>query len=176
MHRVTPRTECKKVVSFRVPIYVALVISLIALVQGSSLGAGATRITFEPGKTSAQVEGRLAESGAAVYFSLVARTGQHMRVRITPVTKGLITAGVVIFPSGRQDGGPGGLIFDYDLTETGEYLIRVTRRQNKVAGLFRLEVQLLSAKKRSSDAAHVFAWLSGTKSVAAIIAVLEEGM
>jgi hypothetical protein len=63
------------------------------------------------------------------------------------MTPELITAGIVIFPSGRRDGGPGGLIFDYDLTETGEYLIRVTRRENKVAGVFRLEVQLLSAKK-----------------------------
>jgi hypothetical protein len=147
MHRVTRDAQSRgKVVSFRALIAATLAVSLLSFIQGSSLGAGATRISFQPGQTSTQVEGRIAQDGAAVYFSLRARAGQHLRVRITPMTPGLITAGVVIFPSGRRDGGPGGLIFDYDLTETGEYFIRVTRRQNKVAGAFRLEVQLSSAK------------------------------
>jgi hypothetical protein len=149
MHRVTRHAQFRgRIVSFRALIAATLAVSLLSFVQDSSLAAGATRINFEPGQTSAHVEGRIAQDGAPVYFLLRARAGQHMRVRITPMTQGLITAGIVIFPSGRRDGGPGGLIFDYDLTETGEYMIRVTRRQNKVAGAFRLEVQLSSAKNR----------------------------
>lgn len=56
-------------------------------------------------------------------FVLRARASQHMRVEIRG--RGA-TRGVVIFPSGQQDGGPGGVIFDGILPETGDYPIRVT--------------------------------------------------
>jgi hypothetical protein len=45
-------------------------------------------------------------------------------------------------PSGKYDGGPGGVIFDSDLTETGYYQIRISERQNKMAGKFFSEVEL----------------------------------
>jgi hypothetical protein len=65
-----------------------------------------------------------------------------MRINIRPVTNQLITAGQVRSPSGKYDGGPGGVIFDSDLSETGDYQIRVSERQDKIAGKFLLEVEL----------------------------------
>jgi hypothetical protein len=54
------------------------------------------------------------------------------------------TRGVVRFPSGKQDGGPGGVVFDDDLTEMGDYHIRVTESMmaQQWRGPFTLEVRL----------------------------------
>jgi hypothetical protein len=41
-------------------------------------------------------------------------------------------------PSGKYDGGPGGVILDSDLTETGHYQIRLSERQYKIRGKFLL--------------------------------------
>jgi hypothetical protein len=65
-----------------------------------------------------------------------------MRINIRPVTSWLITAGQVRSPSGKYDGGPGGVVFDSDLVETGYYQIRVSERQNRIPGKFLLEVEL----------------------------------
>jgi hypothetical protein len=65
-----------------------------------------------------------------------------MRINIKPVTSQVVTAGQVRSPSGKYDGGPGGVIFDSNLTETGDYQIRVSERQNKIPGKFLLEVEL----------------------------------
>jgi hypothetical protein len=58
-----------------------------------------------------------------------------------------MTGGVVIYPSGKQDGGPGGIVFDSDLTETGKYRIRVTQRQGGISGKFRLSLKISPLKK-----------------------------
>lgn len=143
MRCVIPRAHVGRDVR-SLPVFI-LVTLLLSLAHNSSGAAGAQCIIFKPGQTSARVEGRFTKNVTEVYYSLRARAGQHMRVTITPVTPGLITGGVVIYPSGNQDGGPGGLIFDSDLTETGEYRIRVTQRQNRAEGVFRLEVQIRNA-------------------------------
>ena len=77
-----------------------------------------------------------------MHFVMNARIGQHMRVKIVPIATRLITAGEVISPAGKLDGGPGGVIYDADLTESGDYRIRVFQRQNKVVGTFYLEVEI----------------------------------
>jgi hypothetical protein len=99
------------------------------------------RIRFKPGATAARVRGTLKGAGDEALFVLRARSGQHMRVNISGAGP---TRGVVTFPSGKQDGQPGGLIFDDVLTETGDYLIRVTESSMADAwrGSFILEVQI----------------------------------
>jgi hypothetical protein len=81
------------------------------------------RIRLKTGQTVAYVKGTLRHIHDEAYFVVRARAGQHMRVTITGEGP---TRGVVTFPSGRQDGGPGGLVFDDRLPETGDYRIRVT--------------------------------------------------
>ena len=99
-------------------------------------------IIFQAGRRTAYAEGQFSKGVHAVYFSFHARAGQHVLVKITPLTRDLITAGVVIYPSGKQDGGPGGLVFDSDLTETGKYRIRITQRQVEINARFRLLVKI----------------------------------
>jgi hypothetical protein len=99
-------------------------------------------IIFKAGHCTAYAEGQFSKRVHEVYFSFYARAGQHVLVKITPLTRDLITAGVVIYPSGKQDGGPGGLVFDSDLTETGKYRIRVTQRQVETNARFRLLVKI----------------------------------
>jgi len=108
------------------------------------------RIIFKPGQTKAQVTGRFSKAVHEVYFSFYANADQHVLVRITPTTPQLVTAGVVIYPSGKQDGGPGGIVFDSDLTESGEYRLRVTPRQSQAEGTgkFLVLVEILSASKK----------------------------
>ena len=99
-------------------------------------------IQLKPGATSTIVAGRFPKDGTDQVYVLSARAGQHLRIRIRPLTQRLITAGQVQSPSGKYDGGPGGVIFDSDLVETGDYQIRVSERQDKIPGKFVLEVEL----------------------------------
>jgi hypothetical protein len=78
-------------------------------------------------------------------FVVSARAGQYLIVNIVPgpSREGFATSGTFTSPSGAADGGPGGLAFDADLTETGDYTIRVARNlmaSNTNGGAFTLEV------------------------------------
>ena len=75
---------------------------------GSTLGVGATRAT---------ARGYLRGMRDEAIWVLRATAGQHMRVEIRSPGA---TRGVVLFPSGQQDGGPGGVVFDGKLPETGD--------------------------------------------------------
>jgi hypothetical protein len=103
--------------------------------------AKVTRLRFKRGTTVAIAKGRLRNVRETVFFILKAKAGQHMRVTIAG--KGA-TRGVVIFPSGKQDGQPGGLIFDGNLDETGDYRIRVTESQMAESwkGIFTITVEI----------------------------------
>jgi hypothetical protein len=108
----------------------------------SSVGAKKIRrIKFKPGATVARVNGFLKGVNDEALFVLRARRGQHMRVKISGAGA---TRGVVTFPSGKEDGQPGGLIFDDDLTETGDYRIRVTESSmaDEWRGSFILEIEI----------------------------------
>lgn len=101
-----------------------------------------TRIKFMPGAISAQVRGRLVKN-AETFFVVKARAGEHMIVNVIPLTRGLMTGGIVSSPSGQEDGQHGGLIFNDDLTETGDYTIRVDPNlmgSERMDGIFVLEV------------------------------------
>ena len=100
--------------------------TLAALMLGTSICLASQptrRIHFKPGATSARVEGHLSGMKDEARFVLKAKAGQHMRATIT--TADGSTVGMLYFPSGKQDGQPGGLFFDGDLTETGDYRIGV---------------------------------------------------
>jgi hypothetical protein len=112
-----------------------------ALLSFAVLGAE-RRIQLKPGQSSTTVKGRFPKDGKDQLYVLNARAGQHLRIAIRPADSQLITAGQIKSPSGKYDGGPGGVIFDADLTETGSYQIRISERQNKMAGKFYMEVEL----------------------------------
>jgi hypothetical protein len=100
------------------------------------------RITFARGATVARATGYLRGVRDEKWFVLRARANQHMRVEI----KGRgATRGVLYFPSGRQDGGPGGVIFDDVIDENGDYRIRVTESSmaNAWSGSFTVTVEIL---------------------------------
>ncbi len=63
------------------------------------------------------------------------------------------TRGMVIFPSGKQDGQPGGLIFDDNIDEAGDYRIRVTESSMGDAwrGSFVLKIEMLPPGQSSSS-------------------------
>jgi hypothetical protein len=99
------------------------------------------RIQLKKGQTVAYVKGTLRHIHDEANFVLRARAGQHMRITITGEGP---TRGVVTFPSGQQDGGPGGLVFDDRLPKTGDYRIRVTESSmgEEWQGRFFLEVSI----------------------------------
>lgn len=80
------------------------------------------RITFARGATRATAHGYLRGMRDEAVFVLRASAGQHMRVEIQG--RGA-TRGTVTFPSGKQDGQPGGVIFDDRIDESGDYKVRV---------------------------------------------------
>ena len=111
------------------------------------------RVTFARGSTVARVTGYLRGIHDEGLYVLRARAGQHMRVEING--RGA-TRGTVIFPSGKQDGQPGGLIFDDNIDETGDYRIRVTESSmaNAWRGSFLLKIEILPpGQSGSSDSA-----------------------
>ena len=112
-------------------------------------GAAATRIRFARGAISAQVRGRLTrDKGADALYRIGAKAGDHMIVNVIPLTDGLATGGEVTSPSGRAEGQHGGVIFNADLTETGDYTVRVTRNlmgTERADGAFILEVVIAPA-------------------------------
>jgi hypothetical protein len=100
------------------------------------------RIHFQRGRTSAEMTGRFTSKVTESLFVVHASKNQHMKVEIRPLTPNLITAGTVTAPSGKSDGAPGGVIFDSDLTETGDYRIRVFEREQNIPGRFAVRVDL----------------------------------
>lgn len=103
--------------------------TLTGLLLGAVLAAPAGAngpvhtIVFLPGHTHAQGHGYLTGIRDRALFAFHARAGWRLRVNI--VGHGP-TRGVLTFPNGQQDGGPGGVVFDDRLTQTGRYRLRVT--------------------------------------------------
>lgn len=112
-----------------------------------------TRIKFLRGAISAQVRGQLTKNkNADALYVIHAKSGDHMIVNIITLTSGLMTGGDVTSPSGAQDGQHGGIIFNGDLTETGDYIIRVSRNMmgtERPDGSFMLEVVITPSYMKS---------------------------
>ena len=107
------------------------------------------RIKFIQGAISTQVRGHLTmNKNADAFYVIKAKVGDHMIVNIISLTSGLMTGGDVTSPSGEQDGQHGGIIFNDDLTETGDYTIRVARNlmgTERADGSFILEIVITSS-------------------------------
>jgi hypothetical protein len=127
----------------------ALCAGLLAQAPDAAGKAAGVRIRFTRGAISAQVRGQLTRNkGADALYVVGAKAGDHMIVNIIPLTDGLATAGEVTSPSGRAEGQHGGVIFNADLTETGDYRVRVTRNlmgTERADGAFILEVVIAPA-------------------------------
>jgi hypothetical protein len=130
--------------------------SLAALMTGAVLVSSVSaqkapqRLTFARGSTRVRVTGYLRGISDQALYVLRASAGQHMRVEING--RGA-TRGTVIFPSGKQDGQPGGRIFDDNIDEAGDYRIRVTESSMGDAwrGSFVLKVEILPPGQSSSS-------------------------
>jgi len=108
------------------------------------------RITFARGATIARARGYMRRIHDELWFVLRASAGQHMRLEINGDGP---TRGVVVFPSGKQDGGPGGLIFNDVIDESGDYKIRVTESSmaNAWRGKFTVVVEILPRGQASPE-------------------------
>ena len=118
------------------------VIALVFLTASAQTEKAPQRITFTRGAIVARATGFLRGIRDEAWFVLRASAGQHARVEI----KGRgATRGVLVFPSGKQDGGPGGLIYDDNIDETGDYKIRVTESSmaNAWRGGFTVTIEML---------------------------------
>jgi hypothetical protein len=123
-------------------------VPLSSLAQTHGKATPPERIRFTTGAISAQVRGRFTPMNERVRYAMKARKGDHMVVNIIPVTRGLTMAGTVASPSGQGDGGPGGIIMNSDLTESGDYIVEVnqhTMGSNYKSGSFILEVVITPA-------------------------------
>jgi len=124
----------------------ALMVAVLFL-SSSALGQKAPqRISFARGATVARANGYLRGIRDEAWFVLRAGAGQHMRVEING--RGA-TRGMVTFPSGEGEGGPGGVVFDGILPDTGDYRIRVTESSMAEAwrGSFVLKVEILPVRE-----------------------------
>ena len=82
-------------------------------------------IEFKDGSKTAQVHGRFVPPRKFATYAIKVEKGQHLFLNVIP-DKGLATAGHIKSPSGKEDGGPGGVIFDGKVEESGEYVITIT--------------------------------------------------
>jgi hypothetical protein len=106
------------------------------------------RIRFKIGAISAQVPGQFNPAQPRPRYVLKANAGDHMIVNVIPVTRGLTMSGTVEGPSGQGDGQPGGIVFNADLTESGDYIIEVSQHtmgSNYKSGSFIVEVVIAPA-------------------------------
>jgi hypothetical protein len=126
----------------------AAIATAVFLISSVPAQKGPQRVYFARGATVARVTGHLNGVGDEAVFVLRAGAGQHMRVEISGRGP---TRGVVIFPSGKQDGGPGGVVFDDNINEAGDYRIRVTESSmaNAWRGSFVLKIRILPAGQSS---------------------------
>jgi len=136
--------------SVRVRTFLCLsaVIVCVSLVSLTAIAQTPSRIHFSRGATRVTARGYLQGVNDQALFVLRAKSGQHMRVEISG--RGA-TRGVVIFPSGKQDGGPGGVVFDDDIDETGNYRIRVTESSmaNAWRGSFVVTIDITTGQSES---------------------------
>ncbi len=105
----------------------------------------AKRIEFQPDSNSVQTKGVFNAREDRAYFTVKLEKDQRMIVNIIPISEGLATSGVVIAPSGEEDGMPGGFVFNSLLKESGDYKIRVGQRptDHKFPAEFAVEIILL---------------------------------
>lgn len=136
--------------SLRSPLMLSMVSVLLfsAAVNAQNKHTPPQRIRFRIGAISAQVAGQFNPTQPRPRYVIKASAGDHMVVNVIPVTRGLTMSGTVESPSGQGDGQPGGIVFNADLTENGDYIIEVnqhTMGSNYKSGSFIVEVVITPA-------------------------------
>jgi hypothetical protein len=121
-------------------IRIVAVVSAVLLFAPGFVRAADECLTVRGG--SAREIGRFGPHDREKAYCVHARAGQSMKVTITPLSSDMATQGHIVSPSGQEDGGPGGVIFDAKLTEEGRYKIIVGQRFDKAPGAFELSVEL----------------------------------
>src|SRR5262245_26000617 len=105
---------------------VSVLLAVIALTGSSPVSSAEKeqRIRLKPGSTQARLSGRLTPKNDEARYVLHADGGQRLTVELTGPGP---LSGEVVSPSGKQEGQPGGgVFFDQQLTETGDYRIRIS--------------------------------------------------
>ena len=132
-----------------------LFVILVASISASAQSERAPqRIVFARGATVARARGYLRGMRDSAWFVLHAGAGQYMRININAPDA---TRGTVIYPSGKQDGQPGGVIFDDTIDETGDYKIGVTESQmaNAWRGNFTVVVEILPRAQSTPESSNL---------------------
>ena len=102
--------------------FIALIIFAIVTATIAQTEKAPRRISFARGATVARASGYPRGMRDEAWFVLRLSAGQKLRVEIS--ARGA-TRGMLIWPSGKQEGGPGGVIYDDTVDETGDYKIAV---------------------------------------------------
>jgi hypothetical protein len=133
------RTAAGRPRGMSVMIRIVAAVSTVLLFAPGFVGAADECLTVREG--TAREIGRFSPHDREKAYCVHGRAGQAMKVTITPLSSDMATQGHIVSPSGQQDGGPGGVIFDDKLTEEGRYEIIVGRLE-KTPGAFELSVEL----------------------------------
>src|SRR5437763_486008 len=130
------------------------VIALAPLAASAQTERAPQRIVFARGATIARATGYLRGMRDSAWFVLRLGAGQHMRVEIG--ARGA-THGTVISPSGKQETQPGAVVFDEDLTETGDYKIGVSESNmgNSWRGSFTVKVEVLPRGQSTPESSNL---------------------
>jgi hypothetical protein len=126
-------------------------LAFVSTVASAQTEKAPRRITFARGATIARTSGYLRGIRDKAWFVLRATSGQHMRVEINAPGS---SRGSVVYPSGKQDGQPGGVVFDDMIDETGQYKIVVSESLMGEAwrGRFTVKVEILPRGQTSPEA------------------------
>ena len=107
-----------------------LILGLVGLSQLSlAVPATTNDIRFTKGSIATTVEGVLSPKQDSIYYNLPAEKGQYAVINMT-AKKGveeIANVGVLHMPSGKQDGGKGGIVYQGCLPESGIYKLRIAR-------------------------------------------------
>src|SRR5215469_11708253 len=102
------------------------------------------RIHLRPGGREVRIAGRLTAQADRAHYIL--RASKDQRLTVTLMGPGPLS-GTVTSPSGKEEGQPGGgVLFDRQLIDTGDYRIRISEgnRGEKQNVRFELRIRLLS--------------------------------
>jgi len=138
--------------------FAAVIIAGAAIVSASAQTENSPRrIVFARGATVGRASGYLRGMRDHAFFVVRLNSRQHIRVEI--VARGA-TRGTLIWPSGKQEGGPGGVIFDGDTDETGDYKISVgeSMMADPWSGSITVKVEALPRGQASPNDANLGAY------------------
>lgn len=119
---------------------IAVIIACGLLLTAAS-GESLRKIKLPPPGKSIRIAGKLRSLEDHREFVFHGVGGAKVKVTLSGAGP---LRGVVIFPSGEQEGGPGGAILDQPLPETGQYRLKVSESTMGEAwdGAFHIEISV----------------------------------